>query len=96
MLWVGVSSFLLTPLEFSWLVFCSTVFLIETSCCEINHKVVITVPGQGGQFWSMVSLTNLPERLHTQGISWELGWRALSSITTSWRVGIVDVSLHLI
>ena len=54
MLWVGVS-LLLTPPEFSWLVFCSTVFLTETSCCETNHKVVITVPGQGGQFWSMVS-----------------------------------------
>ena len=46
------SPLLLAPPKFSWLVFCgSIVFLIGTSFCV---KVVIIMPGQGGQFWSMV------------------------------------------
>ena len=37
-LWAGVSSLLLAPSKFSWLVFGgSTMLLIGTSCCETTH-----------------------------------------------------------
>ena len=54
-LWAGISSFLLTPPKFFRLATaCQFPVLIGTSCSETTHAVVIIMPGQGRQFWTMV------------------------------------------
>ena len=65
-----------------WLI--SSIFLIRISCHKTTHANGYhgTWPG-----WvvliNVLPLTTPPERLHTQGTSWELGQKSLSSATSS-------------